>query len=67
MKKWRMIACVFCAVGLLTACGSSEDNIQLVEQEDIVKVSEPEAEEIKVPEEEELRRRMRKKRKAERK
>ena len=54
MRKWRLIACVFCAVGLLMACGSSEDNIQLVEQEDIVKGSEPEAEEIKVPEEEEL-------------
>lgn len=51
MKKWRMIACVFGTVGLLTACGSSENDMQLVEPEDIADVSEPEEEETEAPEE----------------
>lgn len=54
MKKWRMIVCVFCTVWLLTACGSSENDIQSVEPEDIADVSVPVEEETEVPEEAEL-------------
>lgn len=35
MRKWKIIVCVIGLAGLLAACGSSEDEIQLVEHEDI--------------------------------
>ena len=39
MKKWRMMLCGFGMAVVLAACGSDEEDIQIVEQEEIADVS----------------------------